>query len=224
MRRIAAIGVLMFGGCTCLTPVEECGALCDGGTAGGSAGGAAGGAAGGTAGGAAGGSAGGSGTAGGAGGGAAMPRLDAGCALWDGGGVGTCGALTGFVFLGSHCEGACVQYPIQTPGVFPNLASCAQTCAAAGFCNEAKWLGRPAPPPPLAPGSFCDEVVAQLPAGSSIAPLEEAVGGINNACVSSSTGTDCQIWMDELGDAGHLRSCAATLVQSVESVTCRIFL
>ena len=107
------------------------------------------------------------------------------------------------------------------------MRSCAAGCAAAGYCNEAKWRSNRAssPPPPLAPQSYCDDVTARVPQAYSTMPLDEAVGGLEPGSCSVTPGqTECVVWQRELGDAGYVRACAATLLQSVESVTCNIYI
>src|SRR4051812_45817738 len=92
--------VLALSGCQCFVPVDECrGGKCfakDAGSDGGSDGGV-------------------------------VPVTDAGtnaCALWDGGGVGKCAAVTGYVATATECRGDCVTYPLSAPGLFPNLPAC----------------------------------------------------------------------------------------------------
>ena len=142
-RFLLLLCAFALSGCNCFVPVEECvgirctrfpdGGLRDGGRADGGA------------------------RDGGldAGGTDAGPAFDGGispCGVWDGGGVGKCAAITGYVQMGTVCRGECVLYPIVTPGVYPTLGACV-SCG----CDKAKLSTVPAQT--FGPESFCDEVV-----------------------------------------------------------------
>ena len=147
------------------------------------------------------------------------------CAIWDGGGVGKCAALTGYVALGNTCRGECVEYPIVTPGVFPSLAACV-SCG----CDPAKLSAKPAQA--INANAFCDEVgvTTTLPrlldeafdapdAGAGGRDFDggcTAMGAVDFACLLLGKGS--------LGDAGMARVCAATLVPYVTDVQCRVFI
>jgi len=199
-RFLLLLCAFALSGCNCFVPVEECvGIRCsrlpDGGLRDG----------------------------GGRDGGVDAGRKDAGvepdagsCGVWDGGGVGKCAALTGYVQLGKVCRGECVLYPITTPGVYPTLGA----CVACG-CDLTKLSAKPAQP--FEEKSFCDEVVV-----TTTLPrlLEEAFPGYDGgACVAKGAlDYECRLLgMSTLGDAGYARSCAATLVPYVTDVQCRVF-
>lgn len=138
------------------------------------------------------------------------------CKPWDGGGVGKCAAITGYVQLGTVCRGECVLYPISTPGVYPTLG----TCVSCG-CDTAKLSSKPAQS--YGPESFCDAVVV-----TTTLPrlLEEAFPGYDGGCVpKGALDYECTLLgKATLGDAGYARSCAATLVPYVANVQCQVFI
>jgi len=138
------------------------------------------------------------------------------CGLWDGGGVGKCAAITGYVQLEKTCRGECVLYPISTPGVYPTLGSCV-SCG----CDVTKLSSKPAQI--FGPQMFCDvvNVKTTLPR-----LLEEAFPGFDGGCVPiGALDYECRLLgMQVLGDAGYARSCAATLVPYVEDVRCLVFI
>jgi hypothetical protein len=210
----ALLAVAAIVGCQCFQPVDECAlTACDGGTGdGGTAGGRViGGGSGGSGGGTSGGAAGGSTTAGGSGGGSTCP-------VWDGGGVGLCAAITGYVFRGNQCWGECVLKPITTPGVFEDLATCVQ-CG----CDTSKFTNVPPLGVPLNPQSFCDEVQAIT---SVPRLLDTALPGFDvDAGCRPESGVDsaCLLWRGQVGDLGYARACAATLVPRVTEVRCVTF-
>ncbi|MBL8923874.1 MAG: hypothetical protein JNJ54_33775 [Myxococcaceae bacterium] len=217
LRLVAQAAIV---GCQCFQPVDECAlTTCDAGSAGGAAGGRViGGGSGGGSGGSAGGASGGSTTGGGSGGG--VSTRDAGtCPVWDGGGVGLCAAITGYVFRGTDCWGECVLKPITTPGVFEDLASCVQ-CG----CDTSKFANVPPLGTPLHPGSFCDEVLAVT---SIPRLLETAFPGYDiDAGCRPGAGFDshCVLLRGSVDEAGYARACAATLVPRVSQVRCVVFL
>jgi hypothetical protein len=149
--------------------------------------------------------------------------MDAGtptCEPWDGGGVGKCAALTGYVFTGRSCEGNCVEYPIVTAGVFPTLSACAGECSVSGFCITS-LLGAAPTGGPIAPSSYCDDVVVRTDLPRLIA---EAFPGLDAGCHPvGATEFECTLWNGALGDAGYARACAATLVPRTLSVQCRVW-
>jgi hypothetical protein len=209
-----ALGALAFAvvapGCQCFDPVADCsGARCAAGDGGASFDGGGGGSGGG------GGAGGGGGGGGGSGGDAGKP--DGGvCAVWDGGGVGLCAALTGWVREPTVCRGDCVSYPIVTPGVFPTLADCA-SCG----CDLAKFSSVP-PGQTLEPALYCDELMVRT---SLPRLLNEALPGFDAGCRPvGSVDFECTLATRVIGDAGYARACAATLVPRVAFVQCRIFL
>lgn len=205
-RLAVVLSLLAVSGCNCFVPVEECvGRRCtlfpDGGKRDGGVNDA------------------GRPTDGGS---DAGPTLDAGaalvCAVWDGGGVGKCAALTGYVSMGNVCRGECVIYPIETPGVFPTLGACA-SCG----CDVTKF--RSAAGTPFTPDTYCDELAALT---SLPRLLDEAFGGPDSGfdagCVPmGALDNSCRLWTRTLTDAGYARACAATLVPYVTEVQCRIF-
>jgi hypothetical protein len=139
------------------------------------------------------------------------------CGAWDGGGVGKCAAITGYVQQGTVCRGECVLYPIATPGVYPTLGA----CVACG-CDTAKLSTKPTQS--FGPTSSCDEVVV-----TTTLPrlLEEAFPGYDGGCVpKGALDYECTLLTktSALGDAGYARSCAATLVPYVADVQCRVFI
>lgn len=142
--------------------------------------------------------------------------VETGCGVWDGGGVGKCAAITGYVQLSNVCRGECVLYPIATPGVYPTLGACV-SCG----CDTAKLSTKPVQD--FGPKTFCDEVwvTTSLPR-----LLEEAFPGFDGGCVPmGALDYQCKLLNQQvLGDAGYARSCAATLVPYVVDVQCRIFL
>ncbi len=151
------------------------------------------------------------------------PRLDAGaavaCAVWDGGGVGKCAAITGYVWVGTSCQGECVLYPISTPGVYATLAECV-SCG----CDATKFKTNP-PGQPVGPGTYCDvlSAVTTLPRLISEA-FSTGDGGYDAGCAPfGAVEFECPVWTRTLGDAGYARGCAATLVPYVSEVRCRIF-
>ena len=142
--------------------------------------------------------------------------FDGGCGPeWDGGGVGQCAAITGYVRVtGTECRGACVFYPITTAGVYPTLGACV-SCG----CDTGKLSSKPAQP--FGPQSSCDAVYV-----TTTLPrlLEEAFPGFDGGCLPMGA-LDYQCTLlgkQQLGDAGYARSCAATLVPYVNNVQCRV--
>ena len=210
------LGLLLFAfafsGCNCFVPVEECvgircfrfpdGGLRDGGgrDSGVNDGGAR--------------------DGGASGSGTDAGRNDAGtpaaCAGWDGGGVGLCAALTGYVQTGKVCRGDCVQYPIVTPGVYPTLGE----CAACG-CDTAKL--KAAPVQPFGPEMYCDDLFVDT---SLPRLLGEAFPGYDGGCQAiGSIDFRCTLTRHQtLGDAGYARACAATQVPYVTEVRCLVYL
>lgn len=146
------------------------------------------------------------------------------CAVWDGGGVGKCAALTGYVALGNKCQGECVLFPIVTPGVFPSLAE----CVACG-CDGAKLSAKPAQP--FNDNSFCDEVVVTtslprlLDEAFDVTDAGDAGRDFDGGCVAmGAIDFSCTLLgQGKLGDAGVAKACAATLVPNVTDVQCRVF-
>lgn len=138
------------------------------------------------------------------------------CELWDGGGVGKCAAITGYVFQGTQCWGECVTYPITSPGVFPDL----KTCIGCG-CDPSKFAVGPRAGT-LSPSTFCDQLLAKTTAPDT---LDEAFTSRDGgACVEvGAVDWECPLWKGNLGDAGYSMACAATLVPRVTQVECRIF-
>lgn len=203
-RFLLLLCAFALSGCNCFVPVEECvgircarlpdGGLRDGGArdAGVSDGGRA---------------------DGGRIDGGAVP----GCGVWDGGGVGKCAAVTGYVQLGKVCRGDCVLYPIATDGVYPTLGSCV-SCG----CDTAKLSSAPAQT--FGPEASCDDVVV-----TTTLPrlLEEAYPGFDGGCTpKGALDYECTLLSKQftLGDAGYARSCSATLVPYVTDVKCRVFI
>lgn len=141
------------------------------------------------------------------------------CGVWDGGGVGKCAAITGYVQLGTVCRGECVLYPISTPGVFPTLGE----CAGCG-CDKAKLSTKPTQS--FGPESFCDEVIV-----TTTLPrlLDEAFAtadaGFDGGCTAKGAlDYECTLLSKlTLRDAGFGRACAATLVPYVTDVQCRVY-
>ena len=142
------------------------------------------------------------------------------CEPWDGGGVGKCAALTGYVFSGNACHGDCVEYPIVTAGVFPTLSACAGQCSAQGFCVTSMIETRPLGGV-VGPGSYCDDLVV----GTNLARLiVDAFPGVDAGCrPTGAIASECTIWNGALGDAGYARACAATLVPRTQYVECRVY-
>lgn len=198
MRRLLLVWLLAVPACQCLEPVAEChSAHCfpqaDGGADAGAPD---------------------------AGGLDAGNGVDAGalveCALWDGGGVGECAAVTGYVFQGTVCHGECVSMPIVTPGIYPSLPQCLE-CG----CDRAKFTSVP-PGGVFGPQLFCDQVLVFL---SATWLLDEAFPGIDAGCQPlGATGFQCTVWQGLLGDAGFARACASTLLPGVTEVQCRVFI
>jgi hypothetical protein len=208
MRPVAALSlaVLLVGGCQCLVPVEQCaGADCldAGGTDAGEPDAAV--------------------PDGGGGGGApdAGPTPDAGpfdCGIWDGGNVGKCAAVTGYVFDGTVCRGECVLYPITSAGVFPSVADCVDACALP-YCNAS--LLAAVLPQPFVPGAYCDD----LQVSTSLPWLvEEAFPELDAGCLAQTGATTCTLLRSQvLGDAGYLEACAATLLPETTQVICHLY-
>jgi hypothetical protein len=205
MRWLAALWLVLIlaGGCQCLVPVEQCaGADClDGGADAGDAGA----------------------PDGGAGGSEpdAGPMPDAGpfdCGVWDGGGVGKCAAVTGYVFDGTVCRGDCVLYPISSPGVFPSAAACVDSCALP-FCNTS--LLAAVLPQTFAPAMYCDD----LQVSTSLPWLvEEAFPELDAGCLAQTGPTTCTLLRTQiLGDAGYVEACAATLLPETTQVICHLY-
>ncbi len=137
------------------------------------------------------------------------------CGTWDGGGIGKCAAITGYVQTGKVCRGECVLYPIVTRGVYPTLGA----CVGCG-CDLAKLSSKPAQT--FSPQSFCDAVIV-----TTTLPrlLEEAFTGYDGGCVAKGAlEYECTLLGKQLlGDLGYARACATTLVPYVTDVQCRIF-
>jgi hypothetical protein len=212
MRHILMLVVcgVVFG-CQCLQPVSACAEnVCDAGVDGpvlGAGGGAA----------ADGGSNRDAGYGGGAGG---DPGQDGGtCERWDGGGIGRCAAITGYVFRGTECWGECVVRPITTPGVFEDLP----TCVRCG-CDTSKFRVHPPIGKPLGPDSFCDELVAVTPIPLLLADAFPGYDVDAGCTPEGSVDSRCTLWQRHLGDAGYARACAATLVARVSEVRCIVFI
>lgn len=206
-RFLLLLGAFAVSGCNCFVPVEECvGVRCfrfpDGGLRDG--------------GGRDGGVRDGGGDAGRSDGGLVTADAGTACGNWDGGGVGKCAAITGYVQLGKVCRGECVLYPISTAGVYPTLGA----CAACG-CDTAKLSASPIQD--FGPQTLCDDVIV-----STTLPrlLEEAFPGYDGGCIAKGAlDYECTLLNhQQLGDAGYARSCAATLVPYVSDVKCRIFI
>lgn len=201
-RLFVLAAALALSGCNCFVPVEECvgkkclarpdGGAKDAGTDGGKA------------------------DAGIADGGASVVT----CAIWDGGGVGKCAAITGYVAEGKTCRGECVLYPIVTPGVFPTLAECV-SCG----CDAAKLSSKPVQT--FNATAFCDEVNVTT---SQPGPLADVFGapdsGFDGGCVATgAVDFRCRIGgPGTLGDAGVARACAATLTPGVTDVNCLVLI
>ena len=136
------------------------------------------------------------------------------CALWDGGGVGKCAAITGYVATATECLGECVFFPIQSAGVFPTLAE----CVGCG-CDVAKFTA--VPPQPITPATYCDDLFVKT---SIPRLLDEAFPGYDGGCQAlGPTQWVCTLWQRDLGDAGYARACAATLVPRVTEVQCMVY-
>lgn len=147
------------------------------------------------------------------------------CAVWDGGGVGKCAAVTGYVSLGTTCKGECVEYPITTPGVFPSLAACA-SCG----CDLAKLSAKPAQA--INPTAFCDDVIVTtalprlLDEAFDVPDAGDAGVDFDGGCTAAGAidFTCTLLGKGQLGDAGLARVCAATLVPYVTDVKCEVFI
>lgn len=154
-------------------------------------------------------------------------RLDAGtfdggpftCDVWDGGGVGRCAAITGYIFHGTTCEGACVLKPLSAPGLHDDLPS----CAACG-CDRSKLVAIPPLTQPFGPDTVCDDLLAvtNLPRLLSVAfPGYDTDAGCRPI---GSVDWSCLLWRHQLGPEGFARACAATLVPRVSQVRCMVYL
>jgi hypothetical protein len=132
------------------------------------------------------------------------------CAASDGGGIGKCAAVTGYVATGSACSGACVEYPILAPGLFPDLAS----CVGCGGCDKAKFPSGAI----VNPTCSCPKLIAKT---TSPALLAQAFPGYDAGCTASGAlGFECTLWAGSLGIEGYARACGATLVPQVTEVLC----
>ncbi len=149
--------------------------------------------------------------------------LDAGdlddlCAPWDGTGVGQCVAVTGYVFDGTQCQGACVQYPIVSLGVYPTLEECASTCALDRCRTE---LLSAVLPQPFTADAYCDDLRVSTVEPARIA---EAFPTVDAGCGGDAGPTNCYLLFSQtLGDAGYLTACAATLVPGTTGVVCDLY-
>ena len=144
--------------------------------------------------------------------------------MWDGGGVGECAAITGYVRTATECSGQCVLFPIATAGVFPDLSA----CVACG-CDPSKirvpgLVGKPV----VGPGDYCGALVAMTTLPRL---LDEAFPGYDGGCYPvAAAAWACTLlapsshgdagWSVFLDDAGYARTCAATLVPRVTEVQC----
>ena len=139
---------------------------------------------------------------------------------------GDCDLALGVGFDGVECapRSGCDCAP-DCDKFFPDMASCALACAAAGHCNEDRLHGAGLAKDPVEQGDLCDEIDV-CPSDAALADVFEQIFGM---LTCEGMGFPCQgqvchgLWQNMLGPEEWLKTCAASLVQSSGSIFCVVF-
>ncbi len=143
------------------------------------------------------------------------------------GDYGDCDAVLGVAFNGTECAAisGCDCAP-DCDKFFPDVASCALTCAAAGHCNADRLEPAGILKEPVVEGIHCDEVDACVSEPFFKETLEQIFGmltceGMGAPCQA---GTICHgLWAGTLEGEAWTKTCAATLVPGVGTLFCVVF-
>ena len=162
----------------------------------------------------------GSGTSGSTGGGSGVCEA----ALGD---YGDCDAVLGVAFDGTECAtvSGCDCAP-DCDKFFPDVASCALTCAEAGHCNPDRLEPAGILEDPVVMGSYCDELDACVSDPSLEGIFEQIFGmlaceGMGFPCPE---GTLCHgLFAGPLAEEAWTQTCAATLVSGGGTLYCVLF-
>lgn len=148
------------------------------------------------------------------------------CGIADGD-YGDCDAVLGAAFDGTECtvRSGCDCAP-DCDKFFPDPASCALTCAAAGHCNEDRIKAAGIASDPIGPGDLCDEIDV-CPDQNGTKPIFEKIfdmlscQGGDYPCKGAETCTG--LWQNMLGPDEWETTCAASLVENSGDIFCVVW-
>lgn len=143
------------------------------------------------------------------------------------GDYGDCDAVLGVAFNGIECAtiSGCNCAP-DCDKFFPDVASCALTCAEAGHCNPDRLEPAGILKEPVMMGTHCDEVDACLSEPFFKEILEQIFGMLTceGMAFPCNEGNVCHgLWAGPLEGDAWTQTCAATLVPGVGTLLCVVF-
>ncbi|HEY8376215.1 MAG TPA: hypothetical protein VIK91_06985 [Nannocystis sp.] len=148
------------------------------------------------------------------------------CPVVVGGDYGNCAPPLGWAFDGVECtpRHGCDCAP-DCDKFFPDAATCALTCAAAGHCNEDRVVAGGIAEDPIVPGQFCDGIYLCPGGDLQLAEILEQIFGMLTCDLGNypcEVGSTCAgLWQGPLGDDEWLKVCAGSLV--TDKLWCVLF-